>query len=182
MKKIAQVLLLSILLVSCASVGIQMGPSYKDWDTGEKTRDFKLSFVNNHAFAPSTTNTLMKKCKNGEESTGMSEEEILAVSFCRPMDEGRHDVGAGILPGFGSAVIESSAIVGAAYFIGKGIGKSGDRITNTRTDNSQVQAWSDAEADSEADASSESDINFHPHTDNSTHIDIESHNRPPTFN
>jgi len=138
-------LLVTILLGACASTGASLGPSFTERKTGERRQYVKVTFVNNHAFAPSTTTTIMLECSylrdhlNLEEKT---DEEILNDSQCWPADVGNHDAGVGILPGVGSSIVQSAGIVGSAYLIGKGLGDSGDRTTLTdesRTSNNLRQ-------------------------------------------
>ena len=162
--------LVSILFGACASVGTNMGPSFTEWDTGEHRQYVKVTFVNNHAFAPSTTTTMILECRylRGTLSLqGKTGEEILRDSQCRPADVGNQAVGAGILPGFGSSIVQSAGIVGSAYLLGKGIAKSGDTHTNnskTYNDNyneneadADARAHADAEADAEADSYAKSE-------------------------
>jgi len=139
------VLLVSILLGSCASVGANLGPSFTEWDTGEHRQYVKVTFTNNHAFAPSTTTTMMLECRYLRGTLGRSSKsdlEILQDSQCRPADVGNQGVGAGIVPSFGSSVVQSAGIVGSAYLLGKGIAKSGDNSSteNNLTDDSWTQS------------------------------------------
>lgn len=125
--------LASILLGACASTGTNLGAPFGEWETGERRQYVKVTFVNNHAFSPSTTTTMMLECRylRGTLSLeGKTDEEILNDSRCRPADVGNHDVGAGILPGFGGAMIQSAGIVGSAYLIGKGLADSGDTYSS----------------------------------------------------
>jgi len=125
--------LVSILFGACASVGANLGPSFTEWDTGEHRQYVKVTFVNNHAFSPSTTTTMMLECRYLQETLsleGKTDEEILNDSRCRPADVGNHDAGAGVVSGFGSAVVQSAGIVGSAYLIGKGLANSGDTYSS----------------------------------------------------
>jgi len=139
--------LASILFGACASVGANLGPSFTEWDTGEHRQYVKVTFTNNHAFAPSTTTTMMLECRYLRGTLSLqekSDEEILNDSRCRPADVGNHDAGSGVVSGFGSAIIQSAGIVGSAYLIGKGLAKSGDTNTTENNLNSENNLTDDS--------------------------------------
>jgi len=141
--------LIIILFGACASVGTSLGPSYGDWNKDEHRQYVKVTFTNTHAFSPSTTTTMMLECRDLRGILGRhnkSDEEILRDSQCRPADVGRHDVGAGVVAGFGSAVVQSAGIVGSAYLIGEGLKKSGDTYSteNNLTDSSENNLTDDS--------------------------------------
>ena len=75
-----------------------------------------------NAFAPTTTVQFVLEC---EEKVNEDE-----MPRCQPADMGRQNTTPGVVTGFGSSVVSSAAIVGGAYFVGKGIGESGDLIQN----------------------------------------------------
>jgi hypothetical protein len=160
-------LLVTILLGACASTGTNLGPSFTEWDTGEHRQYVKVTFVNTHAFSPSTTTTMMLECRylRGTLSLeGKTDEEILNDSQCRPAAVGNHDVGAGVVPGFGSAMVQSAAIVGSAYLLGEGLAQSGD--THSSETNFTDQSYT-------------SNNNQHL-TSNNPVIEIDNRNSSPT--
>jgi len=113
-------------------------PSFTDWDTGEKRSFVKVSMTDTHAFAPSSSTSVLLECQGVVEDN-------LSESRCRPANVGRHDTGAGVMSSFGSAVISSAGVVGGAYFMGKGLSDSGDRSQTTNT--MEIDSPTDVEID-----------------------------------
>jgi len=128
------------LVSACASTETSFGPEFSRWGSLDKVRFVKITFTSSNSFAPSNTTTILLECRrlHKELSGVMSEQDIesLKGSECRPARMGRHDVSVGIFPGFGSAVVNSAAIVGGAYFIGKGLEGSGDSTNLNNASNS----------------------------------------------
>jgi len=122
-------LIVTILLGACSSVGVKLGPSFTEWDTGEHRQYVKVTFVNTHTFSPSTTTTMMLECRDLRGIRGLegkTAEEVLSKLQCRPSDVGNHDAGVGVFAGFGNAIVQSLTIVGSSALISEALRQSGD--------------------------------------------------------
>jgi len=128
MGKMLVVICLGFTLMACSTASINKGESYGNWNTGELEYLEKHVFSDTRAFAPSSSDSFFMICK-GEEN----------LKRCKPMGNSKHDSAAGAISGFGSTVVSSAGIVAGAYFLGKGLGNSG----NTYTDNSSVNSDND---------------------------------------
>lgn len=156
-----------VFFMGCGTTTVTSGPPFSSWDTGEPRRYVKVEFTNTNSFAPSTVNSILLECKNFTSAANMSDDERLKKSQCRSSDDGNFVAGEGVLPG----LIGAGAIVGGAYFIGKGIEGSGDETTNKTTlDNnassaadahSNADSYSRSEAEADADADADSDPRFY---------------------
>lgn len=137
-------LMLAFLASACASTGVSFSPEFFSWGSSDKVRYVKISLTNSNSFSPSNTTTILLVCRrlHKDISDMMSNEGInsLKGSECRPARAGRHDASTGIFPGFGSAVVNSAAVFGGAYFIGKGLKGSGDttNLNNASESNSEL--------------------------------------------
>lgn len=125
LKTFLVLLILSFTVAACSTNGINRGDTYGAWETGEKQYLEKHTFTDTQAFAPSSTDSFFMICKDEGEARR-----------CKPMGKSKHDSAAGAVSGFGSTVVTSAGIVGGAYFLGKGIGDSGDTFTDNSTVNS----------------------------------------------
>ena len=121
------VIVLGFFLGGCASVMEQTTPTFYDLDTGKATNFRTMTLTEVNAFAPTTTVQIVLKCEPKVSETAMPR--------CRPSDVGQHNATPGVVTGFGSAVINSAAVVGGAHLIGKGISESGDKIDNSEEQN-----------------------------------------------
>lgn len=131
--------ILIFFVSACATIDTSYGPEFSQWGTTDKVRFVKISFINNNAFAPSNATSVLMECRRLPDSISdvMNKEEIKSLkdSECRVADVGNHDAGAGIFPGFGSAIVNSAAIMGGSYLIGKGLRDSGDSGDSINIDN-----------------------------------------------
>lgn len=145
-----------LLFTGCATSSVQTGPTYLDWQTGKKKFDAKIVLADTGLFTPSTADTLLKECLppvsviGTDPGTGerrvvqndLEDEELLAVSRCQAQADIAHDTNAGAAASFVAPVLNSAAIAYVGHELGKGIGKSGDRTTNSNSSsnkNSQKQ-------------------------------------------
>ena len=145
-------IVIALFSTGCATSSLQTGPPYKDWETGKKKFDAKIVLADTGFFTPSTADSLILECVPPEPfiatdvDTGkrhvtpndLEGEELLEVSRCQLQTVIAHDTQTGAAASFVAPVLNSAAMVGGAYFIGKGIGDSGDQTTNTnnsRNDN-----------------------------------------------
>ena len=150
------IILFMLFLTGCATSSLQTGPTYMDWETGKKKFDAKIVLADTGLFTPSSADTLMREClvpepftatdvETGERNVSPNDlegEELLAESRCRPQAEIAHDATACAAASFITPVLNSAAIAYVGHEIGKGIGKSGDRTTNSNSSsnkNSQKQ-------------------------------------------
>ena len=118
MKKLI-ILVVLVVIGGCASTTVQKTPSFLNGDTGKETNFTTMTLTEVNAFAPTTSVKFVLQCEvNGEKD--------LSKTRCVPSNAGRQDSAPGVVSGFGGAVINSAAIVGGAYLMGKGIAKSGD--------------------------------------------------------
>ncbi len=125
-------ILIAFFATGCASVAVQNTPTFYDWETGKKINFTSVTLTEVSAFAPTTTVKIVLQCEPLDEHAN------LANSKCRPAAVGRQDSAPGVVAGFGAAVINSAAIVGAAHLIGKGISESGDRSTTTNSNDESI--------------------------------------------
>ena len=152
---------ITFLVSACASTETSFGPEFFSWGSPDKVRYVKISLTNSNSFAPSNTTTIILECRRLPKEIGdvMNDEDIesLKDSECRLAQPVSHDASVGIFPGFGSAVVNSAAVVGGAYFIGKGLEGSGDTTSLNNASESGSSSDSSSESDSQSDSSSESD-------------------------
>jgi len=127
-----------LIISACASTGASFSPEFVSWGSTNKVRFVKITFTNSHSFAPSNTTTVLLVCRElPKELNGVIGDDATASlknSECRPAQIGSHDASVGIFHGFGSALVESAAVAGGAYFIGKGLKGSGDTNSTNITD------------------------------------------------
>ncbi len=137
--------LIALFLTACASVSTNVGPSYMEWDNGEPMNFVKITFNDPDSFTPGTTTTVVLECKTLPLGLlkDLSDVEQLEKSKCRPVGV-NHNAGPGTLTGLGNSIITGASVVGGAYFIGKGIGGSGDsNYSDTHNTNVTDQRRSD---------------------------------------
>lgn len=118
-----------IFTVGCASVKVQTTPTFEDWETGKITNFTTITLTDTNAFSPSTAVKIVLQCEPAENENERPR--------CRPSNVGRQDTVPGVISGFGSVVVNSAAIVGGAYFVGKGLGNSGDNVSNKTTNSNE---------------------------------------------
>lgn len=125
--------MMAFFLSACSSTTITSSPEFLSWGVYDKTKFVKISLTNSSAFAPSSVSTILMECRRLPKD---SENDIASLkdSECRLAQSIKHDVNVGIFPSFGSAVVNSAAMVGGAYFIGKGLDGNGDNNTTTYND------------------------------------------------
>ena len=125
------VIVLGFFMGGCASVMEQTTPTFHDLDTGKATNFRTMTLIEVNAFAPTPTVQIVLKCEPKVSET--------ALPRCRPSDVGQHNATPGVVTGFGSAVINSAAVVGGAHLIGKGLSESGDNETEDNSTNNNVE-------------------------------------------
>lgn len=114
-----KIFLIALLFTwGCSTISTQTTETFMHLDSGKATNYKTMTLTDVNAFAPTTTVKFVLHC----EPTGHDND----MPRCRPSDVGSKDTTAGVVTGFGSALVNSAAIVGGSYFIGKGIGNSGD--------------------------------------------------------
>jgi len=117
-----KILFLIALLFSwgCSTIGVQTTPTFMHLDTGKATNFRTLTMTDVNAFAPTTSTKIVLQCEPDASETEMPR--------CRPANVGSTDSTPGVITGLGGSVINSAAIVGSGYLIGKGIGESADDV------------------------------------------------------
>lgn len=137
-------LLLFVFFVGCSTMSVNPGPTFKKWEgaEGDYRHFVSTDFIETNAFAPSTSSNMMLECKR---SPSMGDPENLIDQECRYVSVGNHSAGSGVMPSVGSALIQSSGVVGAAYLLGEGLAKSGDR-SSTKNSNSASGGVSSSES------------------------------------
>ena len=120
----------------CASSSVQKTPSFFDKETGKET-DYRVFTIEDTNFlGVSTIHKFAVKC--------ISPKDESEKPTCGPADTGQQVSAPGVLPGFGSVVVESAGIAAAGW----GVGKAGDTDTSTSThiDNQIMQEGQNAVA------------------------------------
>lgn len=189
-------LFISMVFTGCSTVSTQLGPQYKDWESGQKKYDAKIVFADTGLFTPSTADTLMLECLPPEPfvatdvGTGerhvtpndLEGEDLLAVSRCQLQADIAHDATAGAAAGFIAPVLNSAAIAYVGHEIGKGMGKSGDRtnVTNNSSNENEAKGTGGrgGNADSVADARAKADSEIDD-VEIEIDTDLNSHNQQP---
>ena len=106
--------------VGCSTVAVQTTPTFFHLDTGKETNFRTMTIIDVNAFAPTTSVKIVLQCEPTGNETDMPR--------CRPADVGSTDSTPGVITGLGGSVINSAAIVGSGFLIGKGLGESGDNV------------------------------------------------------
>lgn len=96
-----------------------------------------------HAFAPTTQRSWLEVCDRRvetRETPSGQVEEVEHYDNCERDGQVQFTTTNGYLDGLGAAALYSGAIVGGAYFIGKGIGDSGTTVNQSGGGASQAQS------------------------------------------
>jgi len=133
----------------CSGVGVQKTPTFYHLDSGKATNYQTITVTDVNAFAPTTTVKFVLHCEPDGSETEMPR--------CRPSDVGSKDSTPGVITGLGSSVINSAAIVGSGYLIGKGLADSGD-VSGDIIGSADVT--NDNSVDSSVDNSEDWEMNF----------------------
>lgn len=139
------VLVAVCLLVGVACAGVSRVPVVpaSQHDNKVAIRGLVQTTVSDpHAFAPTTQRSWLEVCDyrvdRGEDENVVQFPDYIYEN-CTRDGAVQFTTTNGYLDGLGSAALYSGAIVGGAYFIGKGLGDSGSNVSQSGGGSSQTQ-------------------------------------------
>ena len=126
------VVLLLFITVGCSGVSVVGYPLENGKHMVQRT------VSDPHAFSPTTQRSWMEVCEKKVTNDDFNLPEV-EYKNCETNGLVQFSTTNGYLDGLGSAALYSGAIVGGAYFIGKGLGDSGSNVSQSGGGASQSQ-------------------------------------------
>ena len=135
-----------VMLVGCSSV------SNVSYPLADGTFRNQRTVSDPHAFSPTTQRSWMEICAAKDGQVGAKDLEP-DYTKCGESADLQYAVNAGYLDGFAGAAVQAGAIAYAGHAIGRGLGNSGDTVTQEGGGASQSQRQGQQQGQSQAQSS-----------------------------